>query len=115
MRNQTASGERRHVIGVENPSAAVPDGDGGFTQTWSPADPPTVYASIRATGPADLERPTSGTVTANASHLITIPYHAAITTQTRLTFGTRRFSVTGVTDVDERHVELQIMAEELVA
>jgi len=53
-------------------------------------------------------------VTAEASHVITVPYHAQITTRTRLTVGARVFAVVGVRDVDERHVELQLACVERV-
>jgi len=111
----TASGLRANrFVTVQNPGAPTPDGDGGFTQTWTNANPPTVGAWIRAST-GMTERTVAGTVTANATHLITVPYHAAITTQTRLVSDKgQTFSVTGVTNLDERDIELQLLCTELV-
>jgi len=113
---QIASGLRAaRTVTVQNPGAPAPDGDGGFTQTWTNADPATLGAYIRASGPGTTERPVTGTVTSNATHLIAVPYHAQITTQTRLvTDKGQTFSVTGVTNVDARDVELQLFCVELV-
>src|SRR5262252_2832074 len=112
----TPSGLRANrLVTVQNPGAPVPDGDGGFTQPWTNADPPTVGAWIRASGPGTTERTVAGTITSNATHVITIPYHAAVSTQTRLVSDTgQTFSVTGVTNLDDRDIELQLLCAELV-
>jgi len=111
----TGSGRRTHLVTVQNPGAPVADGDGGFTQVWSDATPPQLFASIQASGPGTQERTVEGTVTSHASHVITVPYHAQITTQTRLVSDKgQTFSVTGITNVDERDIELQLFCTELV-
>jgi head-tail adaptor len=113
MRRATASGLRTQLVSVMNPSTPVPDGDGGFRQDWSVADPGTVYAYIQTAGPGIQERPVDGTVTAEATHTFSIPYHAQITTLTRLICEGEQYSVTGVQDPDHRHIDLVLLAVHL--
>jgi head-tail adaptor len=42
-------------------------------------------------------------------------YHGGITTETQILFEGRTFQIQGVTDVDERHAELQLFCVEVVA
>lgn len=111
----TAIGTYRHQVQVQEPGAAVPDGDGGFTQTWANLTPAIWSCRIDPATARDLERVTSGTVLSTATHVITGRYHAGITTQTRITFKTRVFEVTGVSNPEERNIETVVIAEELVA
>lgn len=104
----------RHRVTVQNPSASVPDGDGGFTQTPANAAPATVWAEIRPATARDLERVVGATVQSSASHLVRMRYHPAVTTQSQFRFGARVFNVTGVQNVDERNVELVIACQEVV-
>jgi head-tail adaptor len=108
-------GARRHYVTLENPGAAVPDGDGGYTQTWTALSPAALYVEIKPATAKDLERVAAGTVLSTASHIVTGPYHAGVTTKTRVTFGTRVFSVTGVSSPDERQIESVMICEEVVA
>lgn len=101
----TSVGDRPHQVRLQNPGPAVPDGDGGFTQVWLDLVPATWSVKIAPATAADLERVTAGTVLATATHLVTGPYHPQISTATRIVFGTRVFSVTGVSDPEERHSE----------
>jgi len=107
-------GALRHSIVLENPGPAVPDGDGGFTQAWVPNLPSPVWASITPASARDLERLVAGSVQSNATHVVRIRYHANISTQTRVTFGTRVFEVTGVQNPDERNIELVLICQERV-
>jgi SPP1 family predicted phage head-tail adaptor len=63
----------------------------------------------------DLEQVAAGTVLSKATHIVTGPYHAQVTTKTRLLYNGRQFSVTGVADPEERHVELVLVCVEVVA
>lgn len=105
-------GPLRHRITIQNPNAAAPDGDGGFTQT--PTDVETVWADIGPANVLDVERVGGGTVLSSASHLVRMRYHPAITTRSQLRFGARVFNVTGVQNVEERNVELIIACQEVV-
>lgn len=107
-----ASGRRVHQVTLQTPAAAAPDDDGSFTQT-----PPTTLATVRANitraGVRQLERVTSGTVLAQATHLVTIPYIPGVTTQTNIVFGSRTFHVQDVVNPDERSRELQLICIEV--
>ena len=111
----TAIGLRRHRVQLQSPGAAVSDGDGGVTQEWADLDPARVYAEIKPATAKDLERVASGTVISTASHVVTFPYHPQVSLSTRIIFGTRVFSVTGVSNPEERHVETICVCVELVA
>jgi head-tail adaptor len=108
-------GSLRHLVTLENPGAALPDGDGGFTLAWTALDPPQVWASIKPATARDLERAVAGTVQASASHLVTLRYVNGVSTKTRLVFGTRIFAVQGVHNVDERNRELVLACAEVEA
>jgi SPP1 family predicted phage head-tail adaptor len=108
-------GALRHSIVLENPGTPVSDNDGGFTQTWTALVPSPVPAAITPASARDLERVAAGTVLSTATHLITMRYHPDVTTQTRITFGTRQFSVVGVTNPDERNEWTVVSAVEVVS
>lgn len=110
-----ASGARLHQVTLENPAPSTPDGDGGYTETWAPLMPPTMFARIAPATAADLERTTSGTVLATATHVVRILYHPQVTLQTRVTFKGRTLNVVGRANPDERDVELVLICAEVVA
>jgi head-tail adaptor len=107
-------GQKRHLVTLENPAAAVPDGDGGFTQVWTALTPPRMRAEIKPATARDLERLAAGTVLSSASHVVTMDYHQQVTTATRVVFGTRLFSVTGVSNPEERNIETICVCVELL-
>lgn len=108
-------GAMRHSIILENPGTATADGDGGYTQTFTALDPSPVRASIMPASARDLERVAAGTVVSSATHLVTMRYHADVTTKTRITFGTRTFNVVGVMNPEERNIWTVVMAVEVVS
>lgn len=108
-------GALRHSIVLENPGTPTADNDGGFTQTWTALTPSPVPAAITPASARDLERLAAGTVLSTASHVITMRYHSGVTTQTRVTFGTRQFSVVGVINPDERNEWTVVTAVEIVS
>jgi len=114
VKNQTTIGTHRHLVTVQGPGVPVPDGDGGYTTTWSNLVPPTWYCSIEPATARDLERVTAGTVISTATHVIKGRYHPQIDTSTRLVFETRVFQITGVSDPEERHIETICVAVELL-
>lgn len=111
----TPAGARVHRVLLENPSGRVPDNDGGYTYTWTPLDPPELYARIRRASVRDLERTIAETVTTVATHIVTIPYHPQITRATRITFNGRILQVINQpADKEEQHRELDLVCAELV-
>jgi SPP1 family predicted phage head-tail adaptor len=115
MRPDVRAGRRRHLVTLANLGGAVPDGDGGYTETATPLSPPTVWATITPATEKDLERAGTGTVLSTASHIVSMRYHSGVTTKTRITFGSRTLNVTGVANPDERNIELVLVAVEVVA
>lgn len=108
------AGALRHSVILENPGPSVPDGDGGFTQAWTPNLPSPVWASITPATARDLEGLIASSVQSMATHIVRMRYHANVTTQTRVTFGTRVFEVTGVQNPEERSIELVLICQERV-
>lgn len=109
-----AVGDRPHRVTLQNPGPAVPDGRGGSIPNWVDLNPPALNVKIAPATAADLERVAAGTVLAKATHIVTGPYHPQVTTQTRVLYNGRQFSVTGVSDPEERHVELVLVCVEVV-
>jgi SPP1 family predicted phage head-tail adaptor len=105
---------RRHLVRLQNPGTPVSDGDGGFTQAWTDLAPPSVYVQIAPASAKDLERIASGTVLTTATHVVTGPFHPDVTTKTRVVFGDRTFSVTGVSSPEERQIEMVLVCVEVV-
>jgi SPP1 family predicted phage head-tail adaptor len=108
-----SAGRRVHLATVQAPGAPVPDGDGGFAQTW------TTLVEVRvAIEPATarvLERLIANTsIISQATHVITMPYVAGVTTESRVLFGAREWHVLGVIDPEERHRELILTCIETV-
>lgn len=109
------AGLRRHTVVLQNPGSPVPDGDGGFTLSWTDLAPRIMQASIQPATARDLERVAAGSVLSSATQIVTIPYHAQVTTKTRITFNGRTLNVTGVANPDERNKELILACTELVS
>ena len=114
MKARTAIGTHRHLVTVQGPGTPVPDGDGGFTTAWVALTPATWRVSIEPATAKDLERVAASTTISTASHIVTGRYHPGVTTSARLVFGTRAFSVIGVSDPEERHVRTIALAVELL-
>lgn len=108
-------GEYRHSVLFQNPGAAVPDGDGGYTQTWTDLSPAMWHVSIEPATARDLERVAAGTVISTASHIVKGRYHPGVTTATRMIFGGRTFSITGKANLEERSILMELIAVEVVA
>lgn len=115
MKGRTPTGKRRHLVTLTNPGAAVPDGDGGFTQTQTALDPADWWVRIEPATVRDLERVTAGTVLSTASHVVTGPYRSDVNTTTQITHEGRLFSVVGVADPEEMHVETIAICVEVVS
>jgi head-tail adaptor len=119
MKGQIASGERRHLVTLTVVGPAVSDGDGGFTQAPIALVPSPVYAAIRTPTARDLERLAPGTVIATQSLLVTLPFHPAVTTKTRLAWTdpagrVHVANVTGVNNPDQRCIDLELVVVEVV-
>jgi head-tail adaptor len=106
-------GLQRHLVTIEEPASPVPDGDGGFTEVWSVIG--ARWTHILPATARDLERFTASTIVATATHLLTMDYLAGVTTRSRVVFGSRRFSVQGVMNPEERNIDTILACAEVVA
>jgi len=107
-------GALRHRVTLLTPGTPIPDGDGGYTETWTTLGS-RVPAAVEPATARSLERIAANTVTSTASHLVTLRYLSGVTTKTRLTFHDttdRTFSVTGTHDEEERHESLVLECTE---
>lgn len=112
---RTSIGERPHRVLLQNPVATVPDGEGGYTQTWADLQPNKLFAKIAPATAEAIERVAPGTTQALVSHIVSMPYHAGVTTKTRIIHDARTFHVTGVATPDERKQETIALCEEVVS
>jgi head-tail adaptor len=112
LRRRTPSGRRYHEVQPQNPVMQVSDGDGGYVQLWGDLEP--AYAAIEPAGGRDLEV-IAATVAGVATHVLTLPYQENVLPgATRVVFGTRVFSVLGMQDAEERHIELVLLCAEVL-
>jgi len=113
-RERFSTGEYRHLVTLENPGNPIPDGDGGFTEGYAPLTPPVMWASIAPATATDLEHNAAGTVLSTASHIIRMAFHPEVTTETRITYASHVYQVTGYHNDELRDLELVITAEEVL-
>lgn len=106
-------GQLRQRVDVKNPTRAA-DGDGGYVDTWVSANPASMAASVEPATASVVERQVGNTIEAAISHIVTMRYHADVTTKTRLTQGSMTLAVRGVQDVDFRHEWLILACEEVI-
>lgn len=112
---RTSVANKPHRVTLQNPfGPPVSNGHGGFTQPYVDLVPPAAQAAIRPAAARDLERITAGTVLSTATHIVTIDYRPQVTTQTRILFHGRALHVTGVANLEERNVELELVCAEVV-
>jgi len=112
-------GFRQRRVKIMQPGEPVPDGSGGWVIEPVPANPPEMFAWIRPASLRDLENVAGGTVISQATHIVTIPYHPEITTQTQLMVehtphDDRTLNVVGVVNPDERDRDLELLCVEVI-
>jgi len=102
-------GERRHVVTFEQPGPPVSDGEGGYTETWTPLSPPLWYVSIR---PATAkEAAMLGTLITHVSSIVEGDYHPGVTIESRMVLDGEIYQVTSVIDVELRHQRMQLVVD----
>lgn len=108
-------GDFRHLVTFQNPDGpAISNGDGGYTQPFADLDPATWYVSITPATARDLERTPHGTTISTATHIVQGRFHPGVTTQTRMLFDSRTFSINGVANREERGIFMDLIAVEVV-
>jgi Bacteriophage head-tail adaptor len=107
-------GTYRHRVLLQNPGPPIPDGAGGYSQSWADLVPAVIDVNVQAATARAVEYLAAGTLAASASHVVTGRHHPGVTTQTRVIFGARIFHVTGVANPEERDLEMVLMCQEQV-
>lgn len=107
-------GKMRHRVAVQAP-ARTPDGAGGYTEAFTSTSPSPVWAAVEPATPKTIERVVGDSVQGRITHLVTMRYHAAVTTKTRLVHRARNLDVRGVQNVDEMNQWLVLACEEVTA
>ena len=103
-------GKMRYRVKVENPTNTR-DSGGGLAQSYTTFS--NIYANIKPTNANSTYR--QGIVTEKVTHEVTMRYMDNISTNSRVTYGTRNFNVRGIINVDERDRFLKLLCEEGVA
>lgn len=110
-------GSLRHRVTLRTPAVPIADGDGGYTRAVTTLAS-RVPASVVPASAKSLERVKANTVASSATHVVTLRYLPGVTTQTELVFHDgptdRPMAITGLSDTEERHVELVLTCEEAV-
>ena len=103
-------GQMRHRLDVKNPTRAT-DGQGGYVDTYAAASPATVWGRIQPATPSAIERQIGNTIEAPISHLITIRYHAQVSTDTQLVSSGSTYFVRGIQNIEMRNQSLMLACE----
>jgi head-tail adaptor len=116
MRPHFPTGRRDKFVTLQtSTSSATAEGDPA--ETVVDLAPPSVYAAIAPVPAGSQERGTAGTVDA-ATHLITIPYHPQVTTETQVVYQdpwdgrTHRYYVRSIANPEGAHVLLVLTVQE---
>jgi head-tail adaptor len=107
-----AIGDYRHHGVFQDPAAPAPDGEGGWIEGWTDLTPPDWPIAVVPATVRDIERVAAGTVITSATHVITGRWRPDVSTATRILFEGRVFHITGIQNVDERDITMQLIAEE---
>lgn len=104
------SGELRHKVQLQKLGGRVDDGYGGGSESMS--DIATVYASIEPLTGSEILR--AGQLDSNITHRIRIRYYPGVTPRWQVKYGTRQFDINSVADIEERHIQMELMCTELI-
>lgn len=114
MRTQTrpnSIGQDAHLVSFEDPDPPVPDGEGGYLQTWTALVPSAWYVRIRPATARDAERLIAGTVLTHVSHVVHGRWHPGVSTRTRMIYRGRTYQITSVVNLEERDREMELIAD----
>ena len=103
------AGELRHRVTIERETSVAGDyGHGGSAPTWEPVV--TVWASVKPVSAHEAIR--AAQPGQETGYIVKMRYTAEATADRRLTWEGRALYITGVKDIDGRHVELEILCNE---
>ena len=104
-------GDYKHVVTFQDP-VDVPDGLGGYTQTWQDLAPATWRVQVAPSAASDQERSAGGTVMTAVLTTIRGHYHPGVSTRTRMLHNGKTYAITAATFVDERPPRMELSAVE---
>jgi head-tail adaptor len=111
------AGRRIHKVVVQVPNLGSPpsQADGDFVEDWQDEGrEPVWHVAIEPATTQAIERLSAGTSVSTASHIVTGPYRADVTTKARLLVdGCRPFNIIGRSDPGELHRELIVLCQEV--
>lgn len=104
------AGKLRHRVTLQEQAAGSPQQlpTGEPDVAW--VNVATVWAEVRPLGVR--ERFLSAQTQPEQTHLVRIRYRAGVNAAMRVLFGTRKFDILGVINVDERNAELRLQCRE---
>jgi SPP1 family predicted phage head-tail adaptor len=103
-------GQLRHQIYLQGLTRTDDEGGGG-EEAWGDASGP-LWAEIRPLTGTEAIRAMQSEAT--LTHTVRLRYRPGVTTRMRLRYGARHFDIRHVIDVQERHIELQLLCEEIL-
>lgn len=107
-------GRLNHSVVIESPGTPAPDGDGGFSNTWSAITPSPIFGAFYSATARAMDRLGGTTaIESVATHIFETHYYAGLTTLMRLRIDTRVFAVRGVQNVDEADEMTRLFIEEV--
>ncbi len=104
------AGDLRHKVTIQQ-KTITKDTEGIPSETWT--DFATVWAAIEPLQGREFF--SAQAINAQVTTRIRIRYLAGISPTMRVSYGTRIFDIQAVIDVEERHLELQLMCQEVIA
>lgn len=104
------SGDLRHRITLQQ-KQLTKDQEGIATENW--VDVATVWAAVEPLKGREYFQ--AAAVNAENTVRFRIRYRQGITSAMRVVYNGRVFNINSVIDVDERHREIQLMCQEVVA
>lgn len=104
------AGKLRHRIAIEYPTR-TPDAGKGYSTSWSTLSGGNVWAEIMPLSASD--RYAQAHVYSGQTHTVRIRSLSTVLSNMRVKFGTRYFAIQGVTNKDERNVEMNLSCEEV--
>ena len=110
-----ALGDRKHLVVFQDPAGPpVPDGAGGYTQTWADIPPGTWKVAVLPASVRDLERVAPGTVVSQGASIVEGAYLPSVSTRSRMLYNGKTYSVTAARYLDTLPPSMELAVVEQV-
>lgn len=103
-------GKLRHLVTLQQLGARVDDDMGGGSIPFT--DVAQLWASIEPLSGRELLQ--AGQLDDRMTHRVRMRYYAGIRPSWRIAYESRVFDIKSIADKEERHIELELMCEELI-